>query len=1209
VAIGAKPKRRVALGGLGGPYVEHGTLPQADLVLNIGKLSPGAADYYVGEVATSAEDYYTGKGESPGRWVGSLAHSMGLEGKVEPEHFRAVLDGRHPFSGEQLAAHRNQHESAPWTDPAQGSLFEGDTFDVARAASRLHVTVGRVRQLLWAGQDEAGKRRSFYLRGELVPRQGRGGQRWQIERAEIERYEAAHLSQKARPGYDLTLRPPKSVSVLWALAPDDVRRDIRQAHRESVDAVVDYIETHALYARKRDGQGRRHRIATDGLIAAAFDHRTSRAGDPLLHTHVVTANLSRTVEGRWQAIDGRPLFDHARPAGMLYQAHLRHLLAQRLGVEWGEVSKGWAEIDGVPKEVIRAFSKRRDEIEAMVAESGYTSADAHQIATLATRRAKEYGVDPNQLVARWRDEAAALGFGPDEVDACLGRVKEPDQKAAQTGEGPGQPDAESLHAFLAGPEGLTKLASTFTRKEVVEAVADKVGATCTAGDVERLVDGFLSSGLAKGLSPNGAAHEWVWRRGGTKERDVDLARWSTPELLGLEADLKRWTTSGLGATPAAPAGQTTETVIGARPSLSAEQAAMIRNLSSTEASSLQPVSGRPGSGKTYATATYVRALVADGIPVVGCALAATAAAELESSCRFGPLTGREASTVARLLRQLDRQPLPSGAVVIVDEASTVGTRDLHRLATHVQAAGGSMKLIGDPKQHGAVETGGFFKHLCSLAGDGLIALEENNRQTTAEDRKGVEEFREGLVEAALARYDTNGHVHRAATAPAAYDLMAEHWATAVATRGTDPMIAGPNRVRTELNRRARRHMASVGRLSGPTLTTEDGLDVQAGDWIVTRRNQGRLRSAAGGWVKNGSAGIVAAVDPDNRALTVDFEREGLITLPSDYLDEPGWVEHGYARTTYGVQGATLERALYFAGDEASFEEGYVAFTRGRAETRLYLVDGTAATADEDSRHKAHSTKTTGLDTVAAALGRARANPLAHDADPNAAAVHAGYHGWTLDRLRTERTRIEAVLTAGPKDVTEEHAEDVVQREEVLARRHAHSHRTDPGGRRQIEQIDRELTRLDGRIDRLEAGVAARAAYLDGHPAEVAAYPLIRRAELARELEVRARAAVDPPERLLVVVPPPEEAIARRAWMDAAELVAVHTERYGTSEASATGDDAEFTLGSRPQQFAAALSWDRAAEATRAAATVADRSPEVAPELIPEPQPELLSLLD
>jgi hypothetical protein len=319
-------------------------------VLNIGKLSPGAADYYVGEVATSAEDYYTGRGETAGRWVGSLAQGIGLEGAVEPEHFRAVLDGRHPFTGERLAPARAEHDQTDRRPgPDQGTLFEDGTVDVARTASRLRVTVGRVRQLLWAG--EQSPRPTTHLIGRHALR-NRGRPQWRIETAEVERFEAAHLSKKARPGYDLTLRPPKSVSVLWALAPDNVRAEIRQAHADAVDAVVAYVETHALYARRRNRTTHSlERVATDGVIAAAFDHRTSRAGDPLLHSHVVTANLTRTVEGRWQAIDGRPLFDHARPAGVLYQAHLRHLLTTRLGIAWGQVRKGWAEVDGVPREV------------------------------------------------------------------------------------------------------------------------------------------------------------------------------------------------------------------------------------------------------------------------------------------------------------------------------------------------------------------------------------------------------------------------------------------------------------------------------------------------------------------------------------------------------------------------------------------------------------------------------------------------------------------------------------------------------------------------------------------------------------------------------------------------------------------------------------------------------------------------------------------
>ncbi|MEX2658301.1 MAG: MobF family relaxase, partial [Acidimicrobiales bacterium] len=622
----------------------------------------------------------------------------------------------------------------------QASLFDGDRLDVARTASRLRVTVGRIRQLLWAGARPPDKRPATHLVGELVPRGDRGGQRWLIEREEVERFEAAHRSRKARPGYDLTLRPPKSVSVLWALAPAAVRDQVRQAHAASVDAVVDYVEAHAFYARRWNTKGGQDRVATDGVIAAAFDHRTSRAGDPLLHTHVVVANLTRTVEGAWRAVDGRPLFDHARPAGLLYKAHLRHELTARLGVAWGEVRNGSAEIDGIPDPVIRAFSKRREEIEEMVAESGYTSARAYQAATLATRSAKDHGADPDQLTARWVAEAAALGFGPDQVTAVLHRNA---PVAAFEEE-------EVLFAHLAGPAGLTRQASSFTRRDVVEAVSEAVPAACDATRIGQLTDRFLASGHVTALGPDG--DEWVWRRGGAKERDVDLARWSTPELIRLEAELLALTTTPQPDTWA-PEPEVVDTVLAAAPELSAEQAHMVRGLADQGSSVIQPVSGRPGSGKTYATATYVEALVAAGVPVVGCALSASAAGELEAACRFGPRTRREASTIARLLHHLERHPLTAGSVVVADEASMIGTRDLHRLATHVTKAGGSLKLIGDPLQHGAIDAGGFFRAACAQAGDTLITLVRNNRQTEPNDRAAIEEFRGGMVEAALARYD------------------------------------------------------------------------------------------------------------------------------------------------------------------------------------------------------------------------------------------------------------------------------------------------------------------------------------------------------------------------------------------------------------------------------------------------------------------------
>ena len=288
-------------------------------MLNVGKLRPGGASYYVGEIATSAEDYYLGRGEAPGRWVGSLAAEMGLHGEVDPEHFRALLEGRHPLTDEQVV-------TAPRARTRNVSVRPEDEWLTAgEAAAQLGVTATFVRRLLRTGKLEGEKARDARTGREL----------WRIQRGHVNTYAAGHKPPKRRPGFDLTLRPPKSVSVLWALADPDRRAAIRQAHREAVDEVVRYVEGQAIAARHR-GQ----RIDTVGLAAAAFDHRTSRAGDPLLHTHLVAANLALTVADTWRCLDARSLFDHALSGGYLYQAHLRHILTERLGVVWGPVRRG-----------------------------------------------------------------------------------------------------------------------------------------------------------------------------------------------------------------------------------------------------------------------------------------------------------------------------------------------------------------------------------------------------------------------------------------------------------------------------------------------------------------------------------------------------------------------------------------------------------------------------------------------------------------------------------------------------------------------------------------------------------------------------------------------------------------------------------------------------------------------------------------------------
>ncbi len=131
------------------------------------------------------------------------------------------------------------------------------------------------------------------------------------------------------PGFDLTFRAPKSVSVLYGLADEDVAGVVRDAHDRAVAAALGYLERQAGWSRRGVDGVERVRVA--GLVAAAFRHRSSRAGDPLLHTHVLLANLGQaTDDGCWRTLDARQLYRHAKTAGYVYQAALRTELTRRL---------------------------------------------------------------------------------------------------------------------------------------------------------------------------------------------------------------------------------------------------------------------------------------------------------------------------------------------------------------------------------------------------------------------------------------------------------------------------------------------------------------------------------------------------------------------------------------------------------------------------------------------------------------------------------------------------------------------------------------------------------------------------------------------------------------------------------------------------------------------------------------------------------------
>jgi conjugative relaxase-like TrwC/TraI family protein len=235
-------------------------------------------------------------------------------------------------------------------------------------------------------------------------------------------------------GFALSFSPPKSVSLIGAFGGPGVADEVDAAHDAAVRAALVFLEDHAAFFRT--GRGGFVQVDTDGFVAAVFRHRTSRAGDPQLHSHVLVANKARCADGRWRSLDGRELFAFQKAAGMLYNATLRVELSARLGVEWNPVDRnGQADIDGVPHQLIELFSKRRHDVERRGAQriaaaearlgralTDDERAEQFQFATYETRPAKAGHDDEAALGGRWRTEAHDGGWDPEVwLPATLGR--------------------------------------------------------------------------------------------------------------------------------------------------------------------------------------------------------------------------------------------------------------------------------------------------------------------------------------------------------------------------------------------------------------------------------------------------------------------------------------------------------------------------------------------------------------------------------------------------------------------------------------------------------------------------------------------------------------------------------------------------------------------------------------------------------------------
>jgi conjugative relaxase-like TrwC/TraI family protein len=725
-------------------------------------------------------------------------------------------------------------------------------------------------------------------------------------------------------GYDLVFSCPKSVSLLHALTEDElVRREVSEAHEAAWQAALAYLEREACVVRR--GQAGAVREHGGGFVAAAFRHRASRAQDPHLHTHVIVANMTRARDGEWRALDGEPLLrTHRLAAGYLYEAHLRHELSRRLGLDWTQPEKGMAELEGVPEDALRAFSTRRASLVEHMEAHGTHGFAAARVAALATRERKEE-IDLPRLRADWRARAAEHGLGHRELRRLLG----PPHPARTI-------ELDEVAQRLLGRDGVTAKQTTFTAPELVRAVA---GALSTGAPVEAVVE----------------AAEELARFPAIEQLHPELspgrpARFTTRDLLDVEREALELALDGRNA-------EAPRALVKPDPLLSREQRTVVRE-ACLRRDRVVCVVGVAGAGKTTALRALADAHTDAGIPVLGAAPSGRAADELATATRI------RSATMHRLLLDARRERgLPHRSVVVIDEAGMAETRMLAPLLRLVDDAGGKAILVGDPGQLPAVGAGGLFSALCDRLG--ALELTENRRQRDARERAALARLRAGTPEPYLAHAAARGRLHVADDAMAAkHRLLEDWWQAAPYDPGRTVMLAYRHHDVRDLNDAARSVMLASGRLGDDVLVLGER-EFRVGERVVCRRNDAALG------LRNGMRGRVVELDPSARTLTLHTDAGARRAIPASYAT--AHLDHGYALTVHAAQGATVDRAFVLLRDQGTLREwAYVACTRARLETRLYVVEDTL----DQEHHTRRVDERDPTARLAAALERSAAEEVA-----------------------------------------------------------------------------------------------------------------------------------------------------------------------------------------------------------------------------------------
>ena len=965
-------------------------------------------------------------------------------------------------------------------------------------------------------------------------------------------------------GFDVTASAPKSVSLLFALGDDGVRRAVLDAHDTAVQTLAEWIEDHAHTRYRICGEVAV--VDATGIVAAAFRQHTSRALDPQLHTHLVIANRVKSPDGRWLALDARLIKHDQQTLSALYHVALRSELTASLGVRWNTPEHGIAEITDMPEALLAEFSTRTGAVARRIEEKldrfittmerDPTPRERWKLereAAIDSRPAKVKGVDAASLHQAWAEQAAGLGFDPPTV---VGNTI--DHVVGQDDINPHQ----TAQIARAAMKAMAEKQSTWRPNELQRELAAQVptDTTLPARDLVAWLDDvtdYVVRNHCVDISkpvPAGA----LLRKDGrpVTESVVDRAL-TTQAILDQEAALVTWADRRLR-------------YVGVDNPAAINQAGLDLNIAQADAAAavagtddLVLVVGPAGTGKTTALAPAVAQLRAEGRVVFGVAPSATAADVLQYE------TGVVADTVDKLLieHRLQRPPdhrydLPIGATVIVDEAGMISTTKLSELTDLADVKGWRVALVGDPLQFSAVGRGGMFGMLVDTFG--AIELERVHRFEHAWERSATLRMRHGDV-TVVDDYEANDRLHGGTTAQMERAAVRRWWEHR--TNGDSVLLMAPNNEAVErLNQRCQQQRINAGDIDDATPHVCAGpYRIRCRDEITTRHNNRRLVTDRGEMIRNRATWKVDHVHPD-RSMTVTGQH-GTVRLPASYVAEH--VELAYACTDHGAQGRTVTAGVLFIDRPTDVRNVYVAMSRGTTTNEAFI----AITGEQSVG-----------DVFARCIASDWIDQPAHvrQAEINEAVLHRPglLNGAEVRRLLEEKFDIigfieqaQATVARYPKELqAAKRARDAAEKsigelvsahsaaEDVVARwnRPLHRRRHEieiADAKRDLQQLPNRIAGSEGKcdaadrtIENLMARHSSAIELLDDRPAVESQIAEIDD-QLDDDLRVRTRVArVEQPEQVFAVLGQrPLPGADAPGWDEAAGLVLQHQAAFDIAD--------------------------------------------------------------